>query len=484
MSGGGVATERLQKILSNAGVASRRRAEELILAGRVAVNGTVQRVLGARADPDVDEITVDGEPVLKRRYVYLALNKPRGVVTSARDELGRPTVLDLAASDGVTLHPIGRLDRDSEGLLLLTNDGNLTNLLTHPRHEVEKEYLVGIHQPLSRKDRQRMVRGIMSERQKLRAKSVVPIDPGGAPDLPPAGGWLLIVLREGRNRQIRRMLAALGRRIVLLRRIRIGPIVLGDLRSGATRPLTADEVAALYAAARVERHEQNGDESGLPAQIAIDGGAATGKTTLGAALAARYGYRFLDTGQMYRAFTLAALRRGIPPSEEDACVTLAGDLEMELTDEPIVRVLLNGEDVTQDLRSPPVEANVSAYSAIPGVRAVMVERQRAFAASHRAILAGRDIGTVVLPWAPVKLFLTASPSARAERRSRQASEWGVAQQADEAHRDIAGRDTIDSSRQESPLRPAEDAIIIDTTELGPEAVLAAAVERIECADCE
>ncbi|GAB4326508.1 MAG: hypothetical protein Kow0010_09610 [Dehalococcoidia bacterium] len=479
-----MATERLQKILSNAGVASRRQAEQLILEGRVAVNGTVQRVLGARADPDVDEITVDGEPVVKRRYVYLALNKPPGVVTSASDELGRKTVLDLVGDVGVQLHPIGRLDRDSEGLLLLTNDGNLTNLLTHPRHEVEKEYLVGVHQPVSRRDQQRMVRGILSDGEKLRAESVAPIDPGSAAGLPPAGGWLLVTLREGKNRQIRRMLAALGRRVVLLRRTRIGPIALGDLAPGETRPLAAGEVAALYAAARVERDNPGRDGPALPAQIAIDGGAATGKTTLGHALAERYGYRFLDTGQMYRAFTLAALRRGIPASDAEACARLAAELDMELTDELTVRVLLDGEDVTQELRSRPVESNVSAYSAIPGVRQVMVARQRAFAASHRAVLAGRDIGTVVLPEAPLKVFLAASPEVRAKRRSQQAIEWGTEQQADEAHRDIAGRDAIDSSREESPLRAAPDAIVIDTTELGPEAVLAQVVERIECAGSE
>lgn len=476
--------ERLQKILSNAGVASRRQAEQMILAGRVAVNGTVQRVLGARADPDVDEITVDGEPVVKQRYVYLALNKPRGIVTSARDELGRKTVLDLAGDVGVQLHPIGRLDRDSEGLVLLTNDGNLTNLLTHPRHEVAKEYLVGVDRPVSRRDQQRMVRGIVCGGEKLRAESVAPLEPDGAADLPPAGGWLLITLREGKNRQIRRMLAAIGRRVVLLRRTRIGPIALGDLPSGKTRALSADEVAALYAAARVDRNERGCNDDGLPALIAIDGGAATGKTTLGRALAERYGYRFLDTGQMYRAVTLAALERGVPPSDAEACARLAAELDMTLTDEPIVRVLLDGRDVTHALRSPAVEANVSAYSAIPEVRAVMVARQRAFAAGHRAVLAGRDIGTVVAPAAPLKVFLTASAEARAQRRAEQASEWGLAQKADEAHRDIAGRDAIDSGRTESPLRAAPDAIVIDTTELAPEAVLALVVERIECAGSE
>ena len=126
--------ERLQKILSNAGVASRRSAEAMIVAGRVAVNGKTVDTLGARADPDRDEITLDGTPVLRERYRYVALNKPAGVLSTTRDDRGRPTVVSLVEAPGATLHPVGRLDLESEGLILLTNDGTLTELLTHPRH--------------------------------------------------------------------------------------------------------------------------------------------------------------------------------------------------------------------------------------------------------------------------------------------------------------------------------------------------------------
>ena len=239
--------ERLQKILSHAGVSSRRAAEELILAGRVAVNGVVVRELGSRADPDTDEVLVDGVPVVRVRYRYLALNKPTGVVSTVRDTHGRRTVVDFVPeAETLQLHPIGRLDLDSEGLLLLTNDGHLTALLTHPRHEVEKEYLVRIDRPLSRQDRERAVRGIQSGGERLRAQSLRAVSPPGTD----GEAWLQVVLKEGKKRQIRRMMEALGRQVVALRRVRIGPVHLGQLAPGETRDLKESEVAALYAAAK------------------------------------------------------------------------------------------------------------------------------------------------------------------------------------------------------------------------------------------
>ena len=242
--------ERLQKILSNAGVSSRRVAEELILAGRVSVNGMVVNTLGGRADTEVDEVTVDGVPVARERYRYFALNKPSGFITTARDEMDRDTVLDLVPIGDVQLHPVGRLDRDSEGLLILTNDGHLTDLLTHPRYEVEKEYLAGVDSMLSRRDFERLVRGIESEGERLRATSAQPVAPPQDDESPGAAAWLAVRLKEGRNREIRRMLEALGRRVLVLRRIRVGPLHLGDLGSGAFRELNEEEVTALYAAGK------------------------------------------------------------------------------------------------------------------------------------------------------------------------------------------------------------------------------------------
>ncbi len=248
-----VAEERLQKIISNAGVASRRVAEEMILAGRVAVNGVVQPTLGARADSEVDEITIDGVPVVKGRYRYFALNKPPGFVTTARDDEGRDTVIDLVPIGGLALHPVGRLDMDSEGLVILTNDGHLTDLLTHPRYQVEKEYLAGLDSMPPRKDLERLVRGIEDAGERLRAASVSPAAPAADAADSGANAWLVIALREGKNREIRRMMAALGRRVVVLRRARIGPLALGSLGSGAFREITDDEVDALYTAAGGKR---------------------------------------------------------------------------------------------------------------------------------------------------------------------------------------------------------------------------------------
>ncbi len=263
--------ERLQKILSNAGVASRRVAEDLIVAGRVAVNGNVVNTLGARADTDTDEVTVDGVPVLRERYRYFMLNKPAGFITTAHDEMDRETVLDLVPIGDIQLHPVGRLDRESEGLVLLTNDGHLTDLLTHPRYEIDKEYLVGLDSMPSQRDLQRLVRGIESEGERLRASAVHPAsapEPGPGDEPAAAASWLVLVLREGRNREIRRMMEALGRHVLLLRRIRVGPLHLGTLGSGAFRELTDEEVEAVYSA-------------GKQAEARGEGPVSHGKLTIG-----------------------------------------------------------------------------------------------------------------------------------------------------------------------------------------------------------
>ena len=245
--------ERLQKILSNSGVSSRRVAEELILAGRISVNGTVTNTLGARADPDTDDITVDGVPVVRERYRYFMLNKPAGFVTTVDDELHRETVIDLVPIGDIALHPVGRLDRDSEGLIILTNDGHLTDLLTHPRYEVEKDYLVGLDSMPSQRDVQRLVRGVESEGERLRATSVQPAaapEPALGEPAQGAASWIILTLKEGRNREVRRMFAALGRNVLVLRRVRVGPLHLSTLGSGAFRELTEEEVDRLYAAAK------------------------------------------------------------------------------------------------------------------------------------------------------------------------------------------------------------------------------------------
>jgi cytidylate kinase len=214
----------------------------------------------------------------------------------------------------------------------------------------------------------------------------------------------------------------------------------------------------------------------LPDTIAIDGPAASGKTTVGMAIAEKYGYLFLDTGLMYRAVTLAALRSNIPATSEAARKLLVHlGLSVQVTRDG-TRVLLGAEDVTVHLRDADVEARVSDYAAIPEVREAMVRQQRAIAAKGNAVLAGRDIGTVVLPNAPLKLYFHASEDARAERRGSQAT-----QAAEAARRDIANRDKKDSGREVSPLKPAADAIVIDTTNMALEDVVKLALEKVSCA---
>ena len=226
--------ERLQKILSARGVASRRAAETLLDAGRVTVNGRTAQV-GDRADPERDEIRVDGRPLppLDRR-TYLVLNKPRGYVTTLSDEKGRRTVAQLVAGCGARVWPVGRLDLDSEGLLILTDDGELTQKLLHPSHEVEKEYHVWVEGDVEKG--LPILRGPLSlDGVSLHPAQVKVLD----------AGVLSVTIHEGRNRQVRRMCAAAGLKVRRLRRVREGSLTLGNLKVGCWRPLTAEELSHL-----------------------------------------------------------------------------------------------------------------------------------------------------------------------------------------------------------------------------------------------
>ena len=231
--------DRLQKILSAAGVCSRRQAEEFLRAGRVAVNG-VPAALGDRADSERDEITLDGRPVATRmENLYLMLHKPRGVVTTLSDEKGRPTVAGLVSGCGGRVYPVGRLDMDSEGLLLLTSDGAFAQRLAHPSHRVEKEYHVTVSGQLTGcRERLEAVEALEDGTPVARAKvRVLARGPGG---------WVLsVVIHQGLNRQVRRMCAVAGLRVQRLVRVREGALRLGKLPCGQWRRLTAEEVAAL-----------------------------------------------------------------------------------------------------------------------------------------------------------------------------------------------------------------------------------------------
>ncbi len=237
--------ERLQKVLAEAGVASRRKAEEMILAGQVKVNGQVANTLGTKVDPERDTILVDNQPVRLENKVYLVLNKPRGYI-SDRDETGEhKTALDLVPN-GERLFSAGRLDLDSEGLLLLTNDGALTFRLTHPRFEHEKEYLALVVGRPDEQALQRLKRGVNYQDERLKADKVARVarkQPFGEAGRDQT--WLRIVLHEGKKRQIRHMCAVIGHPVLRLIRTRIGPIELDGLKSGRARPLTAREIQQL-----------------------------------------------------------------------------------------------------------------------------------------------------------------------------------------------------------------------------------------------
>ena len=236
--------ERLQKLLSAAGVASRRTSEELIQQGRVSVNGQTVTALGTKADPTTDEIRVDGrriKPVQTLRY--LLLHKPRGYVTTRNDPQKRKTVMDLLGGVREYVYPVGRLDYDSEGLLLVTNDGELAAALTHPRHEVEREYRALVAGVPDQRALDRLTRGVVLDGRRT-APAVVRLAPADR-DVAAQSVVRMLTIREGRNRQVRRMCEAVGHPVQRLTRVRIGPIRDDRLKAGQVRDLSADEVRAL-----------------------------------------------------------------------------------------------------------------------------------------------------------------------------------------------------------------------------------------------
>ncbi len=232
---------RLQKFLAEAGVASRRAAEQIILAGRVAVNGRTARELGGKVDPAQDRVTVDGTVTRAKRKLYVALNKPRGYVCSRRDELERRTIGNLLPREWSNLYSVGRLDYDSEGLIFLTNDGEFSLRLTHPRYGVRKKYVATVAGRVGPETAGRLTRGVADAGELLKAERARVLSANNSNSV------VELELAEGRNREVRRMFESQGLEINRLVRTQIGKIKLGELPSGKWRTLTEPEIKSLLA---------------------------------------------------------------------------------------------------------------------------------------------------------------------------------------------------------------------------------------------
>lgn len=230
---------RLQKFLADAGVASRRAAEQFILAGRVAVNGQIVRRLGTKVEPGPDKITVDGKPVRERNKIYLALNKPVGCVCSRQDELNRPTIYDLLPPEWNVAASVGRLDYNSEGLIFLTNDGQFALRLTHPRYGVRKKYLATVEGEVTGAMLELFKKGIFHEGEKLKAVAAKIISGTRSRSI------VELELGEGKNREVRRLFESQGLLVKKLQRTQIGKIKLGELKPGKWRTLNAVEIKTL-----------------------------------------------------------------------------------------------------------------------------------------------------------------------------------------------------------------------------------------------
>jgi pseudouridine synthase len=235
-----LAPERIQKILAKAGIASRREAERMVVEGRVSVNGKVIETLGFKADPSKDHIKVDGKrlPHFEPKVILL-LNKPRGYLSTVKDPKGRPTIMDLLKNVKWRIYPVGRLDFDAEGLLLLTNEGDLAHLLSHPRFSIPKTYLAKVAGVPDEKKLIRLRRGVMLEDGEAKVVSCSLIRQREK------NSWVRVVVTEGRNHLVKRMFSAIGHTVLKLKRIEYGPIQLGDLPFGQFRYLTPEEMEKL-----------------------------------------------------------------------------------------------------------------------------------------------------------------------------------------------------------------------------------------------
>jgi cytidylate kinase len=456
---------RLQKVLADAGVASRRHAEMLIAAGRVAVDGTTAS-LGQRVDPSQAKVTVDGRPIGGRaETLHLLLAKPAGVTSTVSDRHAARTVVELIPAElrrDARLYPVGRLDRDSEGLILLTNDGAWAERVIHPRHGMEREYAVGLIEPLDGSQEAMLQGGIQLEEGLATLAGLRPLRPAELDRLAMTIGrdarelhWYRVVLEQGWKRQVRRMFTGAGTRVERLVRTRIGHLRLDGMRLGEVRVLSADEAGTLAGSAR------SADPRRLV--VAVDGPGGSGKSTVGAAVATRLGYRFCDTGVLYRGLTWLAIEAGADYDDPAQLLSLVPRMELAPDDaERYVFLLADGRDVTAELHTAGVDLYVSRVSRHEPVRAALLPIQRSLAIAGGIVMAGRDIGSVVLPEADLKVYLEVSI---AERTRRRASDRGLEGDADAMaliEQELRRRDGIDSTRETAPLRVPEGAVVINT----------------------
>jgi cytidylate kinase len=501
-----MARERIQKAIANAGFASRRGGEDLVRAGRVTVDGRAA-IIGEQVDPSMQRVEVDGRALsgVPAPRSYWVLNKPAGVVSTVRDRHAERTVMDFLPPEtrrASRLYPVGRLDEESEGLLLFTDDGAWAELLLHPRFGVEREYMVGLEHSVTKQQKAALRTGIELEEGLAKLDHLDDLTPAQIRNLSlllepphPEYRWYRVVLAQGWKRQIRRMFDAVGMPVQRLVRIRVGSLKLVDLPAGQVRRLTHQEVTQLASCARAQtttRPEkaaaasttgasQKFTKRRLPPVIAIDGPSSSGKSTVGAEAARQLSYRFCDTGLLYRAVAWLALQRGVPPTDVEALVPLAGQVSLVADGRGRLRhVHADGRDVTSEVAAAEVDRAVSDYAKVPELREALVPRQRALAKGGGIIIAGRDIGTVILPGADVKIYLNASAEERARRRAEQRSTTDTAE-ADQILAELRRRDAIDSNRETAPLKAAPDAVVINTDGNTFELTVSAVVEAIRAA---
>lgn len=458
---------RLNRFLAECGIGARRKVENLIRSGRITVGGLRATEPGKKVNP-CEAVTLDGEVLSRIGKRYFIFNKPRAVVCAVTDKYDK-TIFDLLDERmrRLGLFPVGRLDKESEGLLLLTNDGELAQKLAHPSGGVVKRYEIRLDRPLHPSDIEAWSLGAIVEGKRVKPISVDFLR-GKEPK-----EWISVCLREGRKRELRVIAATHGFRVLRLVRTAIGRLEIGDLCPGEIREMSREEIVKLtgIGGSRMKRERRF-----KPLIVTIDGPAGSGKSTVAKGAASRTGLRYLDTGRLYRAIALYLTSMSVPPVENESLKEALGKLELKLEGD---RVLITSEDVSEKLHTPEVDGIVSLYAALPTVRERLLSLQRAQAGPPGLIADGRDMGSVVFPEADLKIFLTADARERAQRRFLEQSARGERVEIEHVLSVVMARDRTDSTRTLSPLVIPPNALVIDTTNKPAEEVIEEIVLLVE-----